>query len=278
MKKLLFLTLSVSLLTFYSCKEDLQPEGTNQPSSFTDLFVSRDTDVTEADGNISVVAIDHMFGEPSASLNSFTISGYFKGSNGQLAPISNFTAGNLTIPNLTNNKYSLHKNNITTTDNISQAALDFLGQSINFSVNGTAFGSNSTSLHMPALPNTVIHSTNNVSLKKVQPLKIDWQPDPYAGDGEGDDRFGIAIIYHASTFSNSDQSGLPTQNISIFKHTKDLDGTITITPSDLSVFPLKGYVTVYAGRAHQKRILTSTGKSLNITNLTVSMSQDLQVQ
>ena len=210
-----------------------QTENSNE---LLNIITSRGSNIASTDGDITVIAIDYLYGGAS-SLDNFDISGYFKNSSGNGIAVSNFTVGNLSIPLKPNNHYSLHKGSVTPEDNISQVASSFYGQDINYLVSSVDFGNISTTLNMSTALNTSINSQTSTIINKSAPLQINWQPDPYTGDGADDELVGVVIVYHAGIPANQEQEGLPSQNITIYKQANDGAGSVTFTSQELSVFP-----------------------------------------
>jgi hypothetical protein len=273
----MFFLAFAQLFCFPSCKKDgpmNQPETSNE---LLNIINSRGSNITSTSGDITVVAIDYLYGGLS-NLDNFEISGYFKNSSGIGVPTSSFTVGNLSIPAKPNNHYSLHKGSVIPADNISQVASSFYGQNISYAVSSTDFGNVTTTLHMPTALNTTVNGQTSTVINKSVPLQINWQPDPYTGDGADDELVGVVIVYHAGIPANQEQEGLPSQNITIYKQANDGIGSVTFTSQELSVFPSNSYVNIYSGRAHQKIVSSSTGKTVAITNLVLTTTLDMKVQ
>ncbi len=261
-----------------SCSEDSLTPPTNEVSkSLFDIITSRGGSMVTTDGDITVVAIDYLYGGNS-SLDNLDISGYFKNGSGVVSSVSGFNVGSYSIPEQSNFRYTLNKNSTTPADNISQVNSALCGQEINYVVTSTAFGNVSTSLHMPTTLNTTIASSSSTTINRSASLQINWLPDPYVGDGVDDELVGVAVVYHAGIPFNQEQVGMPTQNITIYKQANDTSGTVTFSPSDLSVFPINSYVTIYCGRAHQKIVTSSAGRTVAITNLMMTTTLDMKVQ
>lgn len=274
---ILLLGAFTQLFWLASCKKESTPNQPENSNELLNIITSRGSNITSTDGDITVVAIDYLYGGLS-NLDNFDISGYFKNSSGIGIPISSFTVDNLNIPSKPNNHYSLHKGSVIPADNISQIASSFYGQNISYAVSSADFGNVVTTLHMPTALNTTVNSQTSTVINKSAPLQINWQPDPYTGDGADDELVGVAIVYHAGIPNNQEQEGLPSQNITIYKQANDGTGSVTFTSQELSVFPANSYVNIYSGRAHQKIVSSSTGKTVAITNLVLTTTLDMKVQ
>lgn len=283
MKKYIIFSLFVLAFVqiFSACTEDnLTPSGDEKPKSLFEIITSRGGSGTTTDGDITVVALDYLYGG-QFPLDNFDFSGYFKNASGVGVPVSNFTIGGYNIPEQSNFRYTLNKSIVIPSDNISQAMNTLCGQEVNYVVTSTDFGNISTSLHMPATLNATISNGTSIpgtSIDRNNPLHISWQPDPYVGDGEDDEQVGVAIIYHAGLSANQEQEGMPAQNIIVYKQANDVSGTVSFSGDELSAFPVNSYVTVYCGRAHQKITTSSTGRTVAITNLMMATTSEMKIQ
>jgi hypothetical protein len=274
----LLLSGSLPLLWFSSCTKDKVPEQLEKTNDIISVLTRSSGNNIPTDGDITVVAIDYLFGKPS-HLDNLDITGYFKNSSGNGVPVNNFVIGNYVVSEQQNNHYSIDKATLFSADSLLElAATSLYGQNINYTFTSSAFGNVSATQHMSAALGTIISSQSKTSIQKSSSLQVNWQTDPYTGDGQDDETVVVAIVYHAGNPVNQEQEGMPTENIIVYKQANDPAGSVVFSSGDLSVFPLNSYVNIYNGRVHQKIVTSSTGKTLAITNLVMSTSMDMKIQ
>lgn len=275
MKNIFFIiTLILGVSFLQSCKKDT-PSSTNSSSPTLSEILTSSNNVN-TDYHITFVANDYLFGG-SDPVDNLDISGSFFDKNHKAIDLKKFTVGGYTIPRLPNGQYLFHPSSNTVPSNIDVVS-SLCGKPIEYIIESEVFGTIATESYIPALLNTSIRSAGTQLIDKSEPLTINWQPSASVAGRDPNQITGVVIVYHAGFSLNTETGGLPTKNITIYKDASDESGSITFLPSDLSVFPLNGYVTIYCGRAAQSILSLPDGTSLGITNIVLSTSTDMRIQ
>jgi hypothetical protein len=274
MKNIFFVVLFIFGLFFLqSCKKEIPTTTTSYPT-IVDILNSSNN--VHTDHQITLVANDYLWGGNNP-VDNLDIRGDFFEKNSKPIDLKIFSIGEYAIPKLPNGQYYLHPEANSVPSNIDVSSA-LCGKSIEYVIESDNFGKITTNSYIPALLYTTIVSAEEQLIKKSDPLTINWKPDLSVVERDPNQITGAILTYHAGFSINSEQGGLPTQNISISKEAQDASGSLTFSPSELAVFPQNGYITIYCGRAAQTIVTSSNGITIAITNLVHSTSTDMRIQ
>ncbi|MEY4935779.1 MAG: hypothetical protein RIS64_2138 [Bacteroidota bacterium] len=276
MKLIPYFVLCFLIITTIACKKT-GDTLVNQVVEDKSLFNILSTKNVKTDGNISITAANMSFA--GALPSSISIDAFCKDKNGNAAPLEKLQINQHIIPEETYTHYTAYFNNNRNASDYPAVVASLFGNNLNINLESKAFGNVITQLYSPSVLKMDLSDIQNDILLKRKGLTIKWDSDKILAQRSPDaEQLGVAIVYHAGYQSNKIQTGLPTQNVTVFKFVNESTGQVTFTPAELAQLPDSGYGAAYLARANQTIVPSSTGQTIGITSFVMSSSQEIQFQ
>jgi hypothetical protein len=275
MKKILNFMFLAGLITLYSCQKNTDPINvvSEKGNSLFSILTGVRNDLS---GNITITSTHAPYSE---SADAFDLNGYFIDKKGSKTKADVFKIGSIDVNEEPNFRY--YKPIFGGEPNFSSMLSECFGKEVKVIVNSKEFGNLAYSFYSPAYVKVELSADVMKSLKfdKSKGLTLKWSPESgLSSRGDEEKKVGVAVVYHAGSSSNYEQTGMPKENVTAFKLVNDSAGEVTFTPEELSKLPANGYATAYVARANQDVVTSSAGQKVGITSYSMGYSPEIKAQ